>query len=400
MGESSHKAMRAKDLDEVIFAGTTSRPMRNTAEVVLFVDNSDRGAPAAFNNSDVLEVSRRIEREVGSAYRINGREVRARDVQLLFADASSGARSPALVRQGQIGEIVKRQARIPPPYPRGSGRHRRPARSPARGRDAPQSGRHQSHAPAGRDRPDRRPDRRAQAPGSRPGRSLQEGLGRGPPGYQSMLIALRWRDAEAAVAEAERTVAERNASSPSIRACSRRRHASSSLPPRRWARCARPKAVCGAVLQRLNHARTELDREEARAKARTEDLDRRLVQLAQDLEREGALAKDAAEIHRQVRGRGTGARRNAGDQRGRRRHGALSPVGRRITLTASEKSHDDSNHHTRSITSRGTSNSIAPSPNGTRRLGARQRQIAALRARGDCTRCGRVGSARSCYARP
>jgi len=106
MGETSHKAMRAKELDEVIFAGTGGRPMRNTAEVVLFVDNADRGAPAAFNDSDVLEVSRRIEREVGSAYRINGREVRARDVQLLFADASSGARSPALVRQGQIGEII------------------------------------------------------------------------------------------------------------------------------------------------------------------------------------------------------------------------------------------------------------------------------------------------------
>src|SRR5574342_1296850 len=73
MGESSHKAMRAKDLDEVIFTGTNNRPMRNNAEVVLFVDNADRGAPAAFNDADLLEVSRRIERDVGSAYRINGR---------------------------------------------------------------------------------------------------------------------------------------------------------------------------------------------------------------------------------------------------------------------------------------------------------------------------------------
>jgi len=105
MGESSHKAMRAQDMDEVIFSGSGNRPARNMAEVALTVDNSDRGAPAAFDE-ETLEVSRRIEREAGSAYRVNGREVRARDVQLLFADASSGARSPALVRQGQIGEIV------------------------------------------------------------------------------------------------------------------------------------------------------------------------------------------------------------------------------------------------------------------------------------------------------
>ncbi|MDO8534421.1 MAG: AAA family ATPase, partial [Xanthobacteraceae bacterium] len=90
MGESSHKAMRAQDMDEVIFSGSGNRPARNMAEVALTVDNSDRGAPAAFDE-ETLEVSRRIEREAGSAYRVNGREVRARDVQLLFADASSGA---------------------------------------------------------------------------------------------------------------------------------------------------------------------------------------------------------------------------------------------------------------------------------------------------------------------
>src|SRR6266851_5087924 len=80
-----------------IVAGSTSRPPRNTGEVMLFLDNSDRTAPAQFNEQDALEVSRRIEREAGSTYRVNGREVRARDVQILFADASTGARSPALV---------------------------------------------------------------------------------------------------------------------------------------------------------------------------------------------------------------------------------------------------------------------------------------------------------------
>src|SRR5207302_5383207 len=93
MGEASHKAMRAADMDEVIFSGAGNRPARNHADVTLFLDNSDRSAPAQFNNHEALEVSRRIERDKGSVYRVNGRESRARDVQLLFADASTGSRS-------------------------------------------------------------------------------------------------------------------------------------------------------------------------------------------------------------------------------------------------------------------------------------------------------------------
>ncbi len=106
MGETSHKSMRAAAMDDVIFSGTNSRPARNSAEVTIFLDNTERKAPAEFNASDVIEITRRIEREAGSAYRINGREARARDVKILFEDAATGARSPALVRQGQIGEIV------------------------------------------------------------------------------------------------------------------------------------------------------------------------------------------------------------------------------------------------------------------------------------------------------
>src|SRR5947209_8244173 len=107
MGETSHKSLRASGMDDVIFNGTNNRPARNNAEVTLFLDNSDRSAPAQFNEEEMIEVARRIEREKGSNYRLNGREVRARDVQLLFADASTGARSPALVHQGRIGEIIQ-----------------------------------------------------------------------------------------------------------------------------------------------------------------------------------------------------------------------------------------------------------------------------------------------------
>src|SRR5436305_1975037 len=107
MGETSHKSLRAADMDDVIFAGTNNRPARNNAEVAMHIDNSARKAPAQFNEHEALDVSRRIERDEGSTYRINGREVRTRDVHILFADASTGSRSPALVHQGRIGEIIQ-----------------------------------------------------------------------------------------------------------------------------------------------------------------------------------------------------------------------------------------------------------------------------------------------------
>jgi chromosome segregation protein len=105
MGANSAKAMRGEGMDDVIFAGSGNRPGRNHAEVALTIDNASGRAPAAFSDP-VLEVVRRIDRGMGSTYRVNGREVRARDVQLLFADASTGANSPALVRQGQISELI------------------------------------------------------------------------------------------------------------------------------------------------------------------------------------------------------------------------------------------------------------------------------------------------------
>ncbi|MBN9277220.1 MAG: AAA family ATPase, partial [Hyphomicrobium sp.] len=106
MGETSYKSMRASTMEDVIFSGTNARPSRNMAEVTISIDNAARTAPAELNDADVLEVTRRIERDAGSAYRVNGGEVRARDIKLLFEDAATGARSPSLVRQGQIAEIV------------------------------------------------------------------------------------------------------------------------------------------------------------------------------------------------------------------------------------------------------------------------------------------------------
>src|SRR5690348_11798084 len=109
MGETRPTSIRGAEMDDVIFSGSAGRPARNVAEVTLFIDNTDRKAGGAYAEFDTIEVSRRIEREAGSVYRINGRDVRQRDVQIFFADASSGATSTAFVRQGQIGLLISQK---------------------------------------------------------------------------------------------------------------------------------------------------------------------------------------------------------------------------------------------------------------------------------------------------
>lgn len=107
MGESSSRRMRGGgSMEDVIFSGTSTRSSRNFAEVSLVLDNRGRTAPAEFNNSDEIEVVRRIERDKGSLYKINGKTVRARDVQMLFADIVVGANSPALVSQGRVTQMI------------------------------------------------------------------------------------------------------------------------------------------------------------------------------------------------------------------------------------------------------------------------------------------------------
>ena len=106
MGETSPKSMRSSGMEDVIFSGTTDRPARNNAEVTIFLDNKDRNAPAEFNNDEEIQIRRKIEIERGSEYRINGKEVRARDVQRLFADLSTGAHSPSLISQGRVGALI------------------------------------------------------------------------------------------------------------------------------------------------------------------------------------------------------------------------------------------------------------------------------------------------------
>ncbi len=106
MGESRAKSMRGDGMEDVIFAGADTRPARNFAEVSLMLEDTAGNAPAPFTAEETLEVARRITRNAGSAFRINGKEMRARDVRVLFADAATGPQSPSLVRQGQIGLLI------------------------------------------------------------------------------------------------------------------------------------------------------------------------------------------------------------------------------------------------------------------------------------------------------
>ncbi len=107
MGETSARRMRGKGgMEDVIFNGTADRPSRNHAEVSLLLGNPEKTAPAAFNNEEEIEVIRRIEKDKGSLYKLNGKTMRARDVQMMFADTVTGANSPAMVSQGRVTEMI------------------------------------------------------------------------------------------------------------------------------------------------------------------------------------------------------------------------------------------------------------------------------------------------------
>jgi len=292
MGEASYKAMRASEMDDVIFSGNTDRPARNHAEVSVVVDNSDRTAPAAFNDTETLEVSRRIMREQGSVFRVNGREVRARDVTVLFADASTGSRSPALVHQGRIGEIIQarpdQRRRLLEEAAGISGLHARRHEAELRLRAA-------EHNLA---RAEDVIGQLAAQVASLKTQARQAVRYRNISGQvrrtEALLFHLRWIAAKAEVADAERTkdeavriVAARTGEQTV--ATTRQAEVASGLPALREA-----EAKAAAALQRLLIARDAIEREEARAKERIGELDRRLEQFAADLDRERRLAADAA----------------------------------------------------------------------------------------------------------
>ena len=106
MGENSAKSMRGSGMEDVIFSGTSNRPSKNISEVALLLDNREKDGPIQFKEFDEILIKRKIEKDKGSKYYINDKEVRARDVQTFFADLSTGAHSPSLISQGRIGQLV------------------------------------------------------------------------------------------------------------------------------------------------------------------------------------------------------------------------------------------------------------------------------------------------------
>ncbi len=294
MGESSFKNMRASGMDDVIFSGSGKRPSRNIAEVGLVLDNSDRRAPAAFNEHETIEVTRRIEREAGSTYRVNGKEVRARDVQLLFADASTGARSPSLVRQGQIGEIIsaKPQARrlILEEAAGVSGLHSRRHEAELRLKGAEDNLLRVEDVLKQLDTQVESLKRQARQ--SSRYRNLAADIRR----HTALAHLIAWREHETQFAEARRRldadlleVAERTRAQGE--AARLQALAAADLPPLR-----EEEARRGAALHRIALARDALEAEEKRASERQAELERRIAQMARDLAREEALIADAAGV--------------------------------------------------------------------------------------------------------
>ena len=106
MGENSAKSMRGSGMEDVIFSGTSNRPSKNISEVTLMLDNQEKNGPIQYKEFSEISVKRKIEKDKGSKYYINDKEVRARDVQTFFADLSTGAHSPSLISQGRIGQLV------------------------------------------------------------------------------------------------------------------------------------------------------------------------------------------------------------------------------------------------------------------------------------------------------
>ncbi len=291
MGETSHKSMRASEMDDVIFSGTNNRPARNTAEVAIRIDNSKREAPGQFNEHDTLDITRRIEREKGSVYRINGQDVRARDVMTVFADASTGSRSPALVHQGRIGEIIQakpeQRRRVLEEAAGISGLHARRNEAELRLRAA------EANLTRVEDVVNQLASQmdalKRQARQAIRYRVVAADIRKA----ESTLFHLRWINAQAEVADSQRAKdlgmrAVADATIAQTEAGKQREEAAIAVPPLRDA-----EVRAGAALQRLLSARDALDQEETRARDRLAELERRLVQLTEDILRERALVADA-----------------------------------------------------------------------------------------------------------
>lgn len=292
MGESAARHMRAAELDDVIFAGTAARPARNFAEVALALDNQNGQAPPPYRDQPQIEVVRRLPRGGGSAYRINGRTARARDVKQLLADAATGARSTAIVAQGQIGAFVAAKPT-----------ERRGVLEEAAGVAGLYSRRQEAEtrlraADSNLDRLEdvlstlatQRQGLEKQARQARRYRKLQDQVREA----ETALLALRWQAASAAEAEARQAVrtaqtAEDAAARAAAHAAKLQADAATTLPALRKA-----ESEAANAWQRLAVERDRKSDEARRIAAEQTQIAARIASLEGDLAREAEMAEEAA----------------------------------------------------------------------------------------------------------
>ncbi len=291
MGESSARQMRGGEMDDVIFAGTEQRPARNLAEITLELDNRKRNAPAEFNNSDDIEITRKIERGKGTSYYVNAKPARARDIQLLFADVVSGARSSGIVSQGRVGAIVGAK-----PTDRRAlleeaanirGLHARRHEAQLRLRSAESNIERLDDIIAGLI--EQRDSLKKQARQATRYRSVADRIRKA----EAQLLLASW-----SVATTELTIANTNLKQAksvvedrtqlAAKNATFRAEISASLPPLR-----QKEAERAAAYQRLLIGREELDREEERLQQAIQQLADRQAQLRSDITRENGLRDDA-----------------------------------------------------------------------------------------------------------
>jgi len=291
MGENRPKAMRGGGMEDVIFAGASTRPARNFAEVSLQIDNSERLAPAGFNDDDALEIVRRITRDVGSAYKVNAKDVRARDVQMLFADASTGAHSPALVRQGQIAELInakpKARRRILEEAAGISGLYQRRHEAELKLKGA------ETNLARVDDVIEQLASQLAQLSRQARQAARYRAIGDELRQAEGMLLYRRWREADDARAAADEELKTRTTQAAQAEVLARaaaktRQERDEVLPGKR-----EEEAIASAVLQRLQVQRDSLNDQESHALQIIETLKNRILQLGRDMEREAGLNRDA-----------------------------------------------------------------------------------------------------------
>ncbi|MBN9514186.1 MAG: AAA family ATPase [Alphaproteobacteria bacterium] len=291
MGETSAKQMRGSEMEDVIFAGAGTRPARNIAEVMLSLDNKTRTAPALVNDTDQLDVTRRIERGHGSAYSVNGREIRARDVQTLFADAATGSRSTALVSQGRIGTLINAKPadrRMVIDEAAGiTGLYARRHEAELRLRAAEQNlARVQDVLVA---LEEQHKGLKRQARQASRYRNLSDHIRRA----EASVLALKLANAERELAESGERLKEAEAQVADLTrlvglATTAQAEAATALPPLR-----NDEAAAAAALQRLRVAHDALTAEAERVAAAQLEAETRLQQTEQDLAREQGRKGDA-----------------------------------------------------------------------------------------------------------